>query len=123
MSATFTSIGTESDAVRRERREIVSLLEQAYWMELETVMSYVANSVNPDGVRARAVADALAGDVEEELAHARRFAERIKELDGLVPGSQAFVPEQTFLQPPAEQTDIVHVIKGVIEAERQAVEH
>lgn len=64
MSATFTSTGSESDALRRERREIVSLLEQAYWMELETVMSYVANSVNPDGVRARAVADALAEDIE-----------------------------------------------------------
>jgi bacterioferritin len=34
-----------------------------------------------------------------------------------------FKPEQTYLQPPAEQTDIVHVIKGVIEAENGAIDH
>ena len=31
--------------------------------------------------------------------------------------------EQTFLQPPDQQTDIVHVIKDVIEAETGAIEH
>ena len=31
--------------------------------------------------------------------------------------------EQTYLQPPEHQTDIVHVIKGVIEAETGAIEH
>ena len=34
-----------------------------------------------------------------------------------------FTPEQTYLQPPEQQTDIVHVIKGVIEAETGAIEH
>jgi bacterioferritin len=34
-----------------------------------------------------------------------------------------FTPEQTYLQPPTQQTDIVHVIKGVIEAETGAIEH
>jgi bacterioferritin len=34
-----------------------------------------------------------------------------------------FTPEQTYLQPPEQQTDIVHVIKGVIEAESGAIEH
>jgi bacterioferritin len=40
-----------------------------------------------------------------------------------VPGSLDFTAEQSFLQPPGEQTDIVHVIKGVIEAEGGAIEH
>ena len=34
-----------------------------------------------------------------------------------------FTPEQTYLQPPEQQTDIVHVIRGVIEAETGAIEH
>jgi bacterioferritin len=39
-----------------------------------------------------------------------------------VPGSMEFKAEQEFLQPPEEQTDVVHVIKGVIDAETKAVE-
>ena len=105
------------------REEIIAMLQKAYWMEIETVMSYIANSVNPDGVRAREISEALEEDILEELGHARLFAERIKELYGVVPGSTDFQAEQTYLQPPEEQTDIVHVIKGVIEAESGAIEH
>lgn len=61
--------------------------------------------------------------MQEELALAQLFAGRIKQLYGVVPGSLAFTAEQAALQPPAEQTDIVHVIKGVIEAESGAIEH
>jgi bacterioferritin len=106
-----------------KRDHIVEMLSKAYWMEIETVMSYIANSVNPDGVRAREIVESLEEDIQEELGHARRFAERIKELYGVVPGSQEFTAEQTYLQPPDEQTDIVHVIRGVIEAETGAIEH
>lgn len=112
-----------SETNREKREEIVRLLEQAYWMEIETVMSYVANSVNPDGVRAAEIKESLAADIQEELGHAQRFADRIKELYGVVPGSSQFQAEQTFLQPPEQATDITHVIRGVIEAERGAIEH
>ena len=63
-------------------------------MEIETVINYVANSTNPDGVRAQEIIEALANDIEEELGHARKFADRIKELYGVVPGSLGFHPEQ-----------------------------
>jgi bacterioferritin len=106
-----------------KRGEILGLLEQAYWMEIESVMSYLANSVNPDGVRAQEIREALEEDIQEELGHAQQFASRIKELHGIVPGSLDFSPEQTYLQPPGAQTDVVHVIKGVIEAETGAIEH
>ena len=106
-----------------KREHIVEMLTKAYWMEIETVMSYIAGSVNPDGVRAREIVESLEGDIQEELGHARQFAARIKELYGVVPGSLDFSAEQTFLQPPDEQTDIVHIIKGVIEAETGAIEH
>jgi bacterioferritin len=105
------------------REDIVALLTKAYWMEIETVMSYIAASTNLDGVRAQEIRESLAEDVEEELGHAKEFANRIKELYGVVPGSEAFAPEQGFLQPPEEQTDIVHVIRGVIKAETGAIEH
>jgi bacterioferritin len=111
----------EENAAKRE--EIVQMLTRAYWMEIETVMSYLANSVNPDGVRAQEIKESLAEDIQEELGHAQRFAERIKELWGVVPGSQEFSPEQSYLQPPEHQTDVVHVIRGVIEAEAGAIDH
>jgi bacterioferritin len=112
------------DSANLETRErVVALLQQAYWMEIETVMSYIAASVNLDGVRAQEIKESLAEDVEEELGHAKQFAERIKELYGVVPGSEGFSPEQAYLQPPEEQTDIVHVIRGVIKAETGAIEH
>jgi bacterioferritin len=106
-----------------KREEIVELLKKAYWMEIETVMSYIANSVNPDGVRAQEVKESLEEDIQEELGHAKLFAQRIKELYGVVPGSERFDAEQSYLQPPDDQVDIVHVIRGVIEAERGAIEH
>ena len=107
----------------KDREELIGLLTKAYWMEIETVMSYVANSINPDGVRAQEIIESLQQDVEEELGHARQFGARIKELYGVVPGSLDFKAEQSYLQPPAEQTDVVHVIKGVIEAEAGAIEY
>ena len=115
--------GILSDDRREEREQIIEMLQKAYFMELETVMSYVQNSINPDGVRAQEIKEQLEEDIQEELGHAQQFAQRIKELYGVVPGSLEFRAEQTFLQPAAEQTDVVHVIKGVIEAETGAIEH
>ncbi len=117
------SEGILSPEMTEKREEIVELLKTAYFMELETVMNYVSESINPDGVRAQEIKESLEEDIEEELGHARQFAERIKELYGVVPGSMDFKAEQTFLQPPEEQIDIVHVIKGVIDAETKAIEH
>jgi bacterioferritin len=105
------------------REQVIEMLKKAYWMEIETVMSYIANSVNPDGVRAEEIKKSLEADIQEELGHAQEFAARIKELYGVVPGSEEFSAEQNFLQPPGDQIDIVHVIKGVIEAEAGAIEH
>jgi bacterioferritin len=116
-------MGILSDDMKNERDQVVQLLTKAYWMEIETVMSYIANSINPDGVRAQEVIDSLQQDIQEELGHAQLFGKRIKELYGVVPGSADFSAEQTYLQPPDDQADIVHVIRGVIEAEKGAIEH
>ena len=115
--------GILADENTGDREKLVGMLEKAYWMEIETVMSYLANSINLDGVRAQEISESLAEDVEEELGHAQEFGKRIKELYGVVPGSLEFRAEQTELQPPDVQTDVVHVIEGVIAAERGAIEH
>ena len=117
------SSGILSDDRAAEREQLVEMLKKAYWMEIETVMSYITNSINPDGVRAQEIIESLQEDIQEELGHAQQYAARIKELYGVVPGSLDFAAEQTYLQPPDHQTDIVHVIKGVIEAETGAIEH
>ena len=117
------SAGILAPANAEKRTEILVLLERAYWMEMETVMSYVANAAALDGIRAEEVAEALSADVDEELGHARQFAARIKDLYGTPPGTMDFKAEQASLQPPADATDVVAVIRGVIEAEAGAIEH
>jgi bacterioferritin len=117
------SKGIFDGANSESRQHVVELLSKAYWMEIETVMSYLSASTNLDGVRAQEIKESLEQDIEEELGHARLFASRIKELYGVVPGSEGFVAEQSFLQPAEEQTDVVHVIRGVIKAETGAIEH
>jgi len=123
MPVRSSSEGILADERAEARAELIEMLKKAYFMEVETVMSYITNSINPDGVRAQEIVESLQQDIQEELGHAQQFAHRIKELYGVVPGSLEFTPEQSYLQPPAEQTDIVHVIKGVIEAETGAIEH
>src|SRR3954471_1940662 len=122
MTSTDTTSGILNDDRQDDRDKIIEMLTKAYWMEVETVMSYLANSINPDGVRAQEIIESLKADVQEELGHATQFGERIKELYGVVPGSLDFQAEQSYLQPPGDQVDIVHVIKGVIEAETGAIE-
>ena len=117
------SAGILAPANAEKRAEILALLERAYWMEMETVMSYLANAATLDGIRAEEVAEALSADVDEELGHARQFAARIKDLYGTPPGSMDFKAEQASLQPPADATDVIAVIRGVIEAEAGAIEH
>jgi len=86
-------------------------------------MSYLAQSAYLDGIRAEEIAEALAADVTEELGHAKAFAGRIKDLYGTPPGSLDFAAEQSYLQPPADATDVVTAINGVIVAEAGAIEH
>ncbi len=122
MAEIVSGEGVLAEENREQRERIIELLEKAYWMEIETVMSYITNSINPDGVRAQEIKESLEADIQEELGHAQQFARRIKELYGVVPGSQQFSAEQSYLQPAEQQTDVVHVVKGVIEAETGAIE-
>lgn len=103
-------------------REIVDNLIRSYWMEMETVQNYLANSVNLEGVKAKQIKESLDADIQEELGHARRLAKRIHVLGGFVPGSADFRASQLSLQPPRDTTDLPAVIRGVIEAEEAAID-
>ncbi len=100
---------------------VIPLLKKAYAAELETVQNYLANSVWLDGLRAQEVVEALAADVTEELGHARKLAQRLKELGACPPGSMALPRTQDTLQPMADPTDLRHVVAGVLAAERDAI--
>lgn len=103
--------------------EIIAALRKAYIMEVETVVNYLANSLDLEGVRAEFIKQALSADIQEELGHAQQLGNRIKQLGGSVPGSLDMQFGQKSLQPPADCTDVLTVIRGVIEAERQAISH
>ncbi len=105
------------------REQIIAALRKAYNMEVETIINYLANSLDMEGVRADFVKQALATDIQGELGHAQQLGNRIKQLGGAIPGSMALEMTQKSLQPPEDTTDVVDVIRGVLEAEEAAIAH
>jgi bacterioferritin len=103
------------------KEQIIAGLQKSYMMEVETVVNYLANSVDLEGVRAEFIKQALATDIQEELGHAQQLGNRIKQLGGSVLGSLALTFTQKSLQPPKDSTDVLTVIKGVLQAEEEAI--
>jgi bacterioferritin len=103
--------------------QIIAALRKAYSMEVETMINYLANSLDLEGVRAEAIKEALAADIQEEMGHAQQLGNRIKQLGGSVPGSLRLEFSQKPLQPPEDSTDVVGVIRGVLAAEADAINH
>jgi bacterioferritin len=105
------------------KEQIIDSLRQAYNMELETVINYLANSLHMDGVRADFIKQALAADIQGELTHATQLGNRIKQLGGSIPGSLELKMTQRNMQPQKDTTDVVNVIRGVLQAEEDAIKH
>ena len=63
--------------------QIIASLRTAFNMEIETVINYLANSLQLEGVRAEFIKQALATDIQEELGHAQQLGNRIKQLGGV----------------------------------------
>jgi bacterioferritin len=101
--------------------EVISVLRDAYLEELETVMNYRTNSIVLDGVRAQEIKESLEEDILEELTHAELLGQRLKQLDARPPGSAEFTAQQESLQPPEDSTDVLAVIRGVLDAEADAI--
>ena len=103
------------------REKLVRELITSYNMEVETVLNFLCNSINLDGVRAEEIKKSLTAEIQSELAHAALLGKRIKVLGGQVPGSMGLKAGQGSLQPLEDTTDVEAVIKGVIEAEEDAI--
>jgi len=101
----------------------VQALIAGYNKELDTVVNYLTLSLSLDGVRAEFIKQALAEDIQTELNHARQLGARIKQLGGVPPGSMSLKMDQAYLQPPKDTTDLVTVIRGVLTAEEDAIQH
>lgn len=101
---------------------VIELLRRAYSDEIETVMNYQTNAIVLDGVRAEEIKESLQQDVQEELGHAERIGQRLKQLGARPPSSADFTARQDTLQPPADSTDVLSVIRGVLDAEEGAIE-
>lgn len=99
--------------------EVIDMLTTAYSMELETSINYIAHSTNLDGVRAEEIKKSLSADITVEIGHAQQLGRRIKQLGGLVPGSLGIKLGKQG-QPSTNTTDVVSVIKAVIDAEDAA---
>ncbi|MEX0726453.1 MAG: ferritin-like domain-containing protein [Planctomycetaceae bacterium] len=117
------SSGKQSGSRSATNQETIEMLQKAFRMEVETVINYLANSVHLDGMRAEEIKRALSSDIADELGHATRLANRLKQLGGRIPGSMELEFDQETLRPPQDTTDIQSVIEGVINAEESAVDH
>jgi bacterioferritin len=102
--------------------DVTSLLHRAYLDELETVLNYQTNAIVLDGVRAEEIKESLQQDIQEELNHAEQLGQRLKQLGAKPPGSAEFTARQDTLQPPEDSTDVLSVIRGVLDAEQDAIE-
>ncbi|MFW5900769.1 MAG: ferritin-like domain-containing protein [Halodesulfurarchaeum sp.] len=102
--------------------EVIDLLRKSYGDELETVMNYQTNAIVLDGVRAEEIKESLQQDIQEELAHSQQLGNRLKQLGARPPSSAEFTARQDSLQPPEDSTDVLSVIRGVLEAEQDAIE-
>jgi bacterioferritin len=109
--------------LERERREIVELLTQAYWMEIETVMNYLAGSISHNGARGLKVKAALVESIEEEVQHAQRLGRRIQELHSVVPRAGGLTIDHEYLRPPGRQPDVAMMIEAVVAAKLTAIRH
>ena len=117
-------MGILDDDMKDDREQLIELLTRGV-LDGDRDGDELHRELDQPGRRARAGDHRVAPAGHPGGARATRaeYGARIKELYGVVPGSLDFKAEQSYLQPPDEQTDIVHVIKGVIEAESGAIEH
>ena len=106
---------------RDPRKEIVELLTSAYWMEIETVMNYIAASITHSDARGLEIKAALIEGVEEEVEHARRVGRRIQELCGVVPAASETATDEECSPPPPRDGDIAATVDAVIAAENVAI--
>jgi bacterioferritin len=124
MSVTGTTGAPPGVEQEDDRRAIVELLIRAYWMEIETVMNYLAASISQDGARAAAVRAALAQGIDEEVEHTRALGRRILELNRVLPGEHGLARGAgggEYPQAPDRPVDVRAIIESVVATELSAI--
>ena len=110
-------------AVLPQTQKTIGDLCKAYALAVEAVANYLACSVNLDGVRAEEVKRSLDRQLSEELTHARRLADRIKQLGGRVPGASQLNLTRSTLDQSARPGDVEAVLDGVLSDLRSSIRH
>ena len=122
MEASTSSGGILSDGAREERDQVVEMLKKAYWMEIETVMSYIRTRSTPTASGAgdrREPGAGHPGGARARAAVRQAHQGALRRGAGLL----EFSAEQSYLQPPEDHTDLIHIVRGVIQAESGAIEY
>jgi bacterioferritin len=105
-------------------QDVIDLLTKAYVDEVETTINYLSHAINLDTFDGRDVAEELLQDVQNEQDHAQQLGERIRVHNEKVPMSLEDNMDfsQNSLNNIEDTTDVIAVIDGVIEAEKDAIE-
>lgn len=103
--------------------EVVSMLTEAYFAELETAMNYIALRNNLSGIDGEQVKQILDQEIQDEFNHAQALANRIRVLGFQVPNSNDF---RSTEQSPAQLSlgtgiSLRDAVRQVIEAESEAM--
>lgn len=101
---------------REAAPDIVELLTQAYWMEIEMVTHYLAVSTHGGG---SAIDAALARGIDDEVEHTQALGRRILKLRGDLPDRG---PAE-YASAPGRRADERAMLEAVIAAELSAIRH
>src|SRR3989442_13369166 len=96
------------------KEQIIASLQKSYSMEVETVLNYLANSLDLEGVRAELIKQALDTDIQEELSHAQQLGNRIKQLGGTIVCSLSLTIDKKSVQQPKDAIYTLTVINGTL---------
>lgn len=99
---------------------VIPLLQKAHAAEVETVQNYLAYLVWLDRVRAQEIFDVIAGHVPDELAHAKRLARRLEQLDAH-PQLPAALPHQEAQPKAGVPGDPQWVVADVLRSKLDAI--
>ena len=103
-------------------KAVLKALCHAFEMEAEKIESYLAISENL-GQSDPSLRETLEREVDEELEHACKLADRIKSLGGTVPSRARLKNSQHLPQLLINSSDVSTIIEGAVATEEVAISH
>jgi len=105
--------------------ELVAELKKAYLDELLAFYSYWITEVVAEGFHGEELAEHFADEAKDELAHARKLADRVAQLDGdpaIHPKNWEAGANAPWTAPRHERSDADGIVEDQIRAQRGAIE-